>query len=82
MFFQDKFHLKDFPGGPVAKRPPCNAGDVSSVPGWGSKIPHITEQLSGRTATIESEHRKARSCVIQLRPDAANKVLKKIFFFT
>lgn len=47
MFFQYKFHLRDFPGGPVAKSPPCNAGDASSIPGWGSKMPHITEQLSG-----------------------------------
>ena len=30
----------DFPGGPVVKNLPCNAGDVISVPGQGSKIPH------------------------------------------
>lgn len=73
MFFQYKFHLRVFPGGPGAKSPPCNAGDASSIPGWGSKMPHITEQLSGRIATSESEHYKARS-------DAANKNVKKIFF--
>ena len=24
-----------FPGGPVVKNPPCNAGDTSSIPGLG-----------------------------------------------
>ena len=26
---------KDFPGGPVVKSPPANAGDVGSILGWG-----------------------------------------------
>ena len=28
----------DFPGGPVVGKPPCNAGDVSSIPGPVTKI--------------------------------------------
>ena len=36
----------DFPGGPVVKNSPCNAGDVGLIPGWGTKIPHMGEQLS------------------------------------
>ena len=32
-----------FPGGPVVKNPPYNAGDVGSIPGQGTKIPHATE---------------------------------------
>ena len=36
----------DFPGGPVAKTLPSNAGGVGSTPGRGTKIPHATEQLS------------------------------------
>ena len=36
----------DFPGGPVIKNLPCNAGDAGSIPGWGTKIPHVVEQLS------------------------------------
>ena len=32
----------DFPGGPVVKNPPCNAGDAGSIPGQGTKIPHAT----------------------------------------
>ena len=26
---------KGFPGGPVVKNPPGNAGDIASVPSWG-----------------------------------------------
>ena len=31
---------RDFPGGPVVKTLPSNAGGVGSIPGWGTKIPH------------------------------------------
>ena len=31
---------KDLPGGPVVKNPPSNAGDMGSIPGWGTKMPH------------------------------------------
>ena len=31
--------LGDFPGGPVVKNSPTNAGDLGSVPGWGTKEP-------------------------------------------
>ena len=33
-------HLWDFPGGPVAKTSPSNAGGAGSIPGLGAKIPH------------------------------------------
>ena len=29
-----------FPGGPVVENPPCNAGDASSIPGLGTKVPY------------------------------------------
>ena len=29
-----------FPGGPVVKNPPSNAGDVGLIPVRGTKIPH------------------------------------------
>ena len=35
----------DFSGGPVVKNPPPGAGDVGSIPGQGTKIPHATGQL-------------------------------------
>ena len=41
----------DFPGGPVIKNPPCNAGDSSSILGRGSKIPRAKEHLNPGAAT-------------------------------
>ena len=43
----------DFPGGPVVKNPPSNAGDVGSIPGGGTNIPHAAGQLSPRDTTTE-----------------------------
>ena len=36
----------DFPGGPAVKNPPCNTGDMGSIPGQETKIPHAAEQLT------------------------------------
>ena len=36
----------DFPGGPVVKNLPSDAGDAGSIPGRGTKIPHAAGQLS------------------------------------
>ena len=33
---------RDFPGSPVVKTLPSNAGDVGSIPAWGDKIPHAS----------------------------------------
>ena len=30
----------DFPGGPVVKNPPSNAGDAGLIPGRGTRFPH------------------------------------------
>ena len=35
-----KMEERDFTGGPVVNTSLSNAGDVSSIPGWGAKIPH------------------------------------------
>ena len=32
----------DFPGGPVVKSSPSNAGGMGSIPGRGAKIPHAS----------------------------------------
>ena len=32
----------DFPSGLVVKNPPFSAGDVGSIPGRGTKVPHST----------------------------------------
>ena len=37
---------EDFPGSPVVKNPPSNAGDVRSIPGLGTKIPQAAGRLS------------------------------------
>ena len=46
LFVQILFQvLWDFPGGPVVKNLPCNAGDLGSIPGCKTKILHAMEQL-------------------------------------
>ena len=44
---------RDFPGGPVVKNLLCNAVDVDSIPGQGTKIPHASRWLSLNTSTTE-----------------------------
>ena len=71
----------DFPGSPVVKNPPCNAGDTDSIPGGGTKIPHAAEQLSPQLLSLcvlELVHHKERSHVLKLRPNAAKKKGKKL----
>ena len=36
---------EDFPDDPVVKNLPSIVGDLGSIPSWGIKIPHATEQL-------------------------------------
>ena len=40
-------HVWDFPSGPVVWNLPCKAGDMGSIPGWGTinKITHAKGQL-------------------------------------
>ena len=45
--------LKGFPGGPVIKNPPANAGDMGSSLGRSSKIPHAARPLSPGATTTE-----------------------------
>ena len=46
-------YYQDFPGGPVVKNLPYNAGDAGSIPGQGTKIPHASGQLSPCNTTAE-----------------------------
>ena len=39
---------RHFPGGPVVKNLPCNAGDLGLIPGWGTKTPHATRPKKNR----------------------------------
>ena len=51
----------DFPGGPVVKNLPSDAGDMGSIPGRGTTIPHATGQLSPCTTTTEPVCHKLQS---------------------
>ena len=55
-----KINYGDFPGGPVVKNLPYNAGDTGSLPDQGTKIPHAAGQLShnywARAPKLESPH--------------------------
>ena len=58
---QKKMVVRNFPGGPVVENPPCNAGDVGSIPGWGTRIPHAAGQLSLRATAAEFAHFNERA---------------------
>ena len=61
MLFKEE--ARDFPGGPVVKNLPSNAGDAGLIPGQGTKIPHAMGQVSLHDATTEPEH--SRACALQ-----------------
>ena len=63
--WEDYIHTWDFPGGPVVKNPPSNAGDMGSIPGQGTKIPHATGQLSPHATTTDLARLNKRACVQQ-----------------
>ena len=46
----------DFPGGPVVKNPPSNAGDTGSIHSQGTKNPRAAGQLSPSASTTEPAH--------------------------
>ena len=45
-----------FPGSPVVKNLPSNAGDAGSIPGQETKISYATEQMHPRSITTEPTH--------------------------
>ena len=55
---------RDFPGGPVVKNLPYNAGDTGSIPGQGTKIPHAVGQLNPCATTTKPKCPEA--CMPQL----------------
>ena len=48
-----KYGHRDFPGGAVVKNVPSSAGNMGSIPGWGTKITQAEGQLSLRATTAE-----------------------------
>ena len=51
----------------MIKNQSCHAGVVGSIPGWGTKIPYATEQLSLHAATRESMSLNEGACTTQGR---------------
>ena len=37
---------RDFPRGPGGKTLPCNAGNMGSIPGWGTEMPRAAQQVT------------------------------------
>ena len=65
--------MRDFPAGPVVKNLPSNAGDASSIPGQGTKIPHAVGQLSLCAVTTEPARSGAHEPQLERSPHAATK---------
>ena len=57
-----------FPGGPVVKKLPGNERDMGSVPDWGTKIPHATEQLSSHALQLPSPSSETREATTTRSP--------------
>ena len=51
--YKSTIYFRDFPGGPVVKNLPYNAGDMGSISGWGTKFPHAAWQLRLLTTSTE-----------------------------
>ena len=48
-------------GGPVVENPPPSAGDVRSIPGRGTRIPHAMGQLNPQTTATEAAHSRVHT---------------------
>ena len=46
---------RNFPGSPVVKNPGANAGNMGSISGPGTKIPHAARQLTLCIITTDPE---------------------------
>ena len=66
--------LWDFPGGPVVKNPPSSAGDLGSIPGQGTKIPHAMGQRGLHTATTEPTYSGTHAPQLDRSPHATTKI--------
>ena len=48
--------MRVFSGSPEVKNSSCKVGDEGSIPGQGTKTPHVMEQLSQHVVTTEPAH--------------------------
>ena len=56
-----KGRRKGFPGGPVVKNPPANAGDMGSIPGWKDStylgvMKPVGNKATGHLPQLEKSH--------------------------
>ena len=65
--------LRDFSSGPVVKDLPSTTGNMGSIPGRETKIPHAMGQLSLRAATTEPVHSGARTPKLERSPRSARE---------
>ena len=59
---QEKPFDGDFSGGIVVKNLPSKVGDMGSIPGWGTKMPHAEGQLSPYKALCTTRECVCHSC--------------------
>lgn len=69
--FRDlKTLCEGFPGGTEDTNPPANAGDTDSIPGQGTRSPHVEEQLSPCSKTTEPVHSRGSKPQLESLPAA------------
>ena len=80
-----KNNFQDFPGGPVVKNPPANAGDMNSIPGLGkSHMPQLLRHTclepvlhkrnhNEKSVYHDKEQQPEKARVQQRRPSVAKK---------
>ena len=54
--------MGDFPGGPVVKPLPSNAGGMGSIPGQGAKIPYASRPKNQKKIFKNIKRKKKESC--------------------
>ena len=72
---KNELFLLGFPGSPVVKTLPSNAGGECSIPGQEAKIPHA---LGPKTKTLKKKKRRRRRTYLQNRyrlTDIENKFI-------
>ena len=69
--------LSGLPRWPMAESPPSNTRDTGLIPGLGTKIPYVSEQLWSPSTTVrEACIPQPRPHVLQLRSGAAKEKIK------
>ena len=66
---------RDFPGGPVVKTSPSNAGGAGLIPGQGAKIPHASRP---KNQNIKQKQYSNKFSKRLLKWSTSKKYLKKL----